>query len=60
MSADIDMKDRLVNEILIVENILLKINIKLILIGIVINIKIIKTIFLIKEFITPQVIVFIN
>lgn len=54
------MKDKLVNEILIVENILLKINIKLILIGIVINIKIIVTIFLIKEFITPQVIVFIN
>lgn len=60
MSADIDMKDRLVNEILIVENILLKINIKLILIGIAINIKIIETVFLIKEFITPQVIVFIN
>lgn len=60
MSADIDMKDRLVNEILIVENILLKINIKLILIGIAINIRIIETVFLIKEFITPQVIVFIN
>lgn len=54
------MKDKLVNEILIVENILLKISMKLILIGMVINIKIIITIFLIKEFITPQVIVFIN